>query len=393
MKLLKVKQLFDYRTTKKHSLHSIILHKYIKYKTFQELNRDISVIMINTFFKFNKHRKPREIKFIEQTKFSICECLSATGLRAIRYYLELNKQYVREIIANDMDKKAVDCIHINAEKNNIDKEKFKVYQNEASRLLYSNLNSIEVIDLDPYGSAIPMLDAAIQSLKSGGLLLATFTDMPVLCGIYPETTFYKYGSIPYKTSFCHEMAMRIALYSISTAASKYQKTIIPLFSFNAEFYIRLVLIVKDSAAECKNNGAKYGYMYHCRNCQNRIITPLGAYQEMQSHKNKEKVNSYFKFNNLTGHSTCDVCESSMCLSGPFWIDSLHDEDFLNSALADLNGEDYKYMKYSGHVKNFLYAIKGELPLESQVFNYDYPQFARELGVNCPKFSLFKYDNY
>ena len=63
-------------------------------------------------------------------KFSICECLSATGLRAIRYYLELDKDYIREIVANDMDKKAVDCIYNNIEKNGISQsfDNFKVLQ-------------------------------------------------------------------------------------------------------------------------------------------------------------------------------------------------------------------------------------------------------------------------
>jgi tRNA (guanine26-N2/guanine27-N2)-dimethyltransferase len=104
-----------------------------------------------------------------------------------------------------MDKKAVDCIRLNAEKNNIDMDKFKIYQYEASQLLYTNMKSFDVIDLDPYGSAIPLLDSAIQGINNGGLLCVTFTDMPVLCGNYPETTLYKYGVIPYKTSFCHEV--------------------------------------------------------------------------------------------------------------------------------------------------------------------------------------------
>jgi tRNA (guanine26-N2/guanine27-N2)-dimethyltransferase len=72
-------------------------------------------------------------------------------------------------------------------------------------LLYSNLNMVDVIDLDPYGSAIALIDSAIVSVKSEGLLCVTFTDMSVLCGNYPETCYYKYGSIPYRTSFCHEV--------------------------------------------------------------------------------------------------------------------------------------------------------------------------------------------
>ena len=39
-----------------------------------------------------------------------------------------------------------------------------------------------VIDLDPYGSPTPFLDAAVQSTKDGGLMCITCTDMAVLCG-------------------------------------------------------------------------------------------------------------------------------------------------------------------------------------------------------------------
>ena len=65
------------------------------------------------------------------------------------------------------------------------------------------------------------------------------------------------------------MAIRISLFSISSAASKYKKIIKQLFSFNAEFYIRLFFIIKDSPEECKMNPFKYGYMFHCRDCQNK----------------------------------------------------------------------------------------------------------------------------
>ena len=125
----------------------------------------------------------------------------------MRYSKELDDDKIRDVIANDMDLKAVDCILNNAKSNQIDMTKFKIYQEEASKLLYSNMNGYEVIDLDPYGSAMPLLDSGIQGLKNGGLLCVTFTDMTVLCGNYPETTFYKYGSIPYKTPYCHEVKL------------------------------------------------------------------------------------------------------------------------------------------------------------------------------------------
>jgi tRNA G26 N,N-dimethylase Trm1 len=36
-----------------------------------------------------------------------------------------------------------------------------------------------VIDLDPYGSAAPFVDGAVQAVKSGGLICVTCTDMAV----------------------------------------------------------------------------------------------------------------------------------------------------------------------------------------------------------------------
>ena len=66
----------------------------------------------------------------------------------------------------------------------------------------------DVIDLDPYGSPTPFLDAAVQSVADGGMLCITATDMAVLCGNSPETCYTKYGAIALKSKSCHEMALR-----------------------------------------------------------------------------------------------------------------------------------------------------------------------------------------
>ena len=62
-----------------------------------------------------------------------------------------------------------------------------------------------MIDLDPYGSAVPFLDAAVQAVEDGGLLLVTCTDMAVLCGAHAESCHAKYGAMTVKAKYCHEM--------------------------------------------------------------------------------------------------------------------------------------------------------------------------------------------
>ena len=108
-----------------------------------------------------------------------------------------------------------------------------------------------VVDIDPYGGADPFLDAAVQAVDDGGILLFIFvnakfylkqlfmflilfniqkgllcvtcTDMAVLCGNHPEVAFTKYGSMPLHAKYCHEQALRIVLMSIQSHASRYYK--------------------------------------------------------------------------------------------------------------------------------------------------------------------------
>jgi tRNA (guanine26-N2/guanine27-N2)-dimethyltransferase len=62
-----------------------------------------------------------------------------------------------------------------------------------------------VVDIDPFGSAAPFLDGAVQSVRDGGLLCITCTDMAVLAGSQPSTCYAKYGAVPVKTKAYNEM--------------------------------------------------------------------------------------------------------------------------------------------------------------------------------------------
>ena len=63
-------------------------------------------------------------------------------------------------------------------------------------------------------------------------------DMPVLSGNYPETCFAKYGSMPLKAKYVHEMSLRILLHAIDSCANKYSRHIVPWVSLSVDFYVR-----------------------------------------------------------------------------------------------------------------------------------------------------------
>ena len=150
---------------------------------------------------------------------------------------------------------------------------------------YPTYNQFDVIDLDPYGSCSIFLDGAVQSLRDGGLLCVTSTDLTVLCGNHPEVVFTKYGSNCPKTPFCHELAVRILLYTIMMSAAKYGRSIHVLGAFQIDFYVRcfvrmyyfhfIMMSRYDSKSEIKECSCSSDLLYYCNNCHNYELQNLG----------------------------------------------------------------------------------------------------------------------
>ena len=193
---------------------------------------------------------------------------------------------------------------------------------DANMTMYTNKESFDVIDLDPYGSASPFLDGALFSIKDGGLLCVTCTDMAVLCGSYSEACFAKYNSMSLKGESCHEMALRIILSSIETAAAKYKKYIIPLVSCSIDFYARVFVIVKKSALQTKFTASKRSMVVQCSTCKSFQLQPLG------------KATSQNKFSpaTLQVEPKCTICGSVNHVGGPIWNKNIHEVSFVKKLI-------------------------------------------------------------
>ena len=56
--------------------------------------------------------------------------------------------------------------------------------------------------------------------------------MAVLTGTFPETCYAKYGSMPLKSKCFHELALRILLSCVDSAANKHMRYIVPWISLS-----------------------------------------------------------------------------------------------------------------------------------------------------------------
>jgi len=180
-------------------------------------------------------------------------------------------------VANDLSFKAVESIKANVLSNGVE-HLVEASHNDASMAMYGRRRPKErltVIDLDPYGSPTPFLDAAVQSVADGGLLCVTCTDMAVLCGNSPETCYAKYGAVSLKSKACHEMALRIVLQCMEAHANRYGRYLEPVLSLSIDFYCRIFARVRTGQKQCKRTTSKLGYVYQCTGCESVEVHPLG----------------------------------------------------------------------------------------------------------------------
>ncbi len=267
------------------------------YNKIQEFNRDISILTIREFAA--QRRAEKEAKKREFEGIKILEALAATGLRSVRYLREIDD--VQLLLANDIDPTATDLMKKNFEFNGIKPESFEgkylplakrtVTTEDANDTMYMQRKAkrlFDVVDLDPYGTAVPFLDAAVQSIGDGGMLAVTCTDMAVLCARTPQVCFYKYGGSPLPKPYTHEMALRILMHTINSIANRYQRSIEPLLSLTVDYYVRVFVRVRDDPIGCHETISRLSNVHQCMRCEAFYLQRLGHSTDVEIGHNKHK---------------------------------------------------------------------------------------------------------
>lgn len=308
------------------------------YNPVQEFNRDTSIAVIQEFIALRREELRDQVSGhgdeSPEYKITILEALAASGLRSIRYALEIDG--VERILANDYSVQAVETMKENVERNKVG-HVVTPNKGEAALLMHTHkMDRFDVIDLDPYGSPAVFLDAAVQAVKDKGLLLVTCTDMAILCGNSSETCRAKYGAVSLKSKCCHEMALRIVLQSIESHANRYGRYTVPLLALSVDFYVRVFVRVYSGAAMVKRSTSKLGMVYQCSGCETFTLQPLGRCTE----KGKN-----FKFSPAQGPPvglSCSHCGHKHHVGGPVWINPLHDVDFVQRLIKRVSSSSHLY---------------------------------------------------
>lgn len=285
----------------------------------------------------------------------ILEALSATGLRAIRYGHEIPQ--VARIVANDLLAEATKSITRSVAHNGLENI---ITANQGDAIKYmasvSEAEKFHVVDLDPYGTAAPFLEGAVQSVRDGGLLLVTCTDAGVLAGSgYPEKCFALYGGNNLGNTAAleanHEAGIRLILGALAQAGARHKKCIEPVLSLSIDYYFRVFVRVSTSALQVKQLASQTMLAYHCVGCGNVVQQRMGRAADNKFHTARATAPG----------AHCAHCDRPHHLAGPMWGGELHLAPFVDRVLAINSAADPAVYGTRERIKGMLTMARAELP--------------------------------
>jgi tRNA (guanine26-N2/guanine27-N2)-dimethyltransferase len=317
----------------------------------------------------------------QKPSFKILDALSASGLRALRYGHEL--PFVTSVTANDLSPTAAESIRKNVKHNGLE-DIIRVSEGDALGVMYraiaddlskrdsrgnpSKDNKFDVIDLDPYGTAAPFFDAAVQAVRDdGGLLAVTCTDSALWAGhCYTEKAFALYGGIPAKGLHSHESGLRLILHAVGSSAARYGLHIEPLVSLSIDYYTKLFIKVTKSPAAVKFHGSKTMVVYGCDSgCGAWVTQPLLKAKLSESKKGNVTFYKHGMHVGPTADRACEHCGSRMHLSGPMYAGPIHSREFVEKLLKQIPEADSSVYETLPRLEGMLNNVLEEFFLEEE----------------------------
>lgn len=310
----------------------------------------------------------------------VLEGMAATGLRGIRYAKEV--EGVGVVVANDTDERAVKAITENARRNNV-AGTVVASHGDCRELAIEHDGLFEAVDVDPYGSPSHLLESAIQGVAEGGMLMATATDLPVLCGNSPEVCWTKYGSFSFRAKYHHEQAVRILLNAINAHAARLRRVVVPVLSACVDFYARIFVRVYTSKSGTKASPLRESMIAQCVGCDT-----FKLHQRFQVNARDGSKASYGRVPEFP--RDCPDCGWRMAVGGPIWNGPLHDPDAVAFMRSELDREREAaggVLDASGKARALLTNALEEDQREPLFFHLH--SMAATLRGSCPSMTLIR----
>lgn len=229
------------------------------------------------------------------------DALAGTGARGVRWAVEAK---VQGVVLNDRSPEAAGIIRGNLAANGAEAEVLELDARVALAL-----RGWQHVEVDPYGTPAPWLDAAFQSLGRKGSVSFTATDAATLCGAQGTACRRRYAADPTRTpDLTHEAALRILLGHAVREAAKHDQAAQPVLANAREHYFRCYVETRRSARQADEALGQLQWLVECPACLHRGFAP-------------ERLRA------------CPACGGKAQLAGPMWSGPLWDPALLAAMAA------------------------------------------------------------
>ncbi|PWR74018.1 tRNA (guanine(10)-N(2))-dimethyltransferase [Methanospirillum lacunae] len=270
------------------------------------------------------------------------DAMGASGIRGCRVGYETGTT----VTINDRDPDATTLIKKNIDHLGIDAS---ATCRDANALMSEE--PFDFVDLDPFGTPAPFIDAGIRS--SVRMIGITATDTAPLCGAHLKAGIRRYMARPMNTDYHAEVGLRILLGYAARMTARYDRGIIPQFCFAHEHFVRLHLKLARGTQAADQTLAQMGYIYQCTGCPYRT-EGSGFFPEPK---------------------VCPHCGKQLNTIGPLWTGAIQDPEFLSVMNERLPGSGISSPDELGKI---LTCCMQE-PVIS--FSYDYHKLAKAYRVS------------
>ena len=306
------------------------------YNPDQELNRDLTIAALRAY------RSRTDVE-------TYLDAMTASGIRGVRAAAD-----GWDVTCLDVDPAAVDLARANFRQNDL---------TGAVRARNANVelhrNRYDVVDIDPFGTPIPFVDAAVGGTRH--LLCVTATDTAPLCGAHFEAGVRRYSTVPRNTEYHAEMGVRVLLSALVRTAARYDVAATPLLSHATRHYVRTYLDLEERAGDANAAIDRLGYVHHCQHC---------LYREHET--------------GLIAHPPrgCPHCdEPQVVTAGPIWLGRTSDAAFV----ADTRNRADDSMGRANRVRKLLRTIEAELDTPT---HYDQHRLCKRWNRSAPPMDDF-----
>ncbi len=302
------------------------------YNPAMELNRDLTVAMLRVC----------RGDVVPETDPTYLDAMTAGGLRGARAAAEGYR-----VTVCDVNPDALERASTNLATNDLEAE---TITGDVRAHAYGA--GYDVIDLDPFGSPVPFVDAAIDGTRN--LLCVTATDTAPLCGAHHAAGVRRYGANPHPTEYHAEVGLRVLLGSLARRCVARDVAMTPLLSHATRHYVRTYLALESRASAANETVDRLGFVVHCRSCLDRtsvagVAPPLP--------------------------DGCPRCDGEVVRIGPLWLGAYRDPTVADRAVDALDDT----MGAADRAARLLERLEGEIDV---VGHFDHHELCDRLEVSA-----------